>query len=132
MLLLAGCAQQVQVKPDVAAMPDARRPVSEAAAQKAAISYIATAWLKDPAPATFNFRPLTNGAVTLGYGLKESGWFMCGTVVQRAATNGDNKPRVFFAHFDREQPDIVDGAVDFTTGSGLVAHWCADVYGAGS
>lgn len=122
-LLLPGCAEQAKVAPAAADLPPAKRPVSESAAQRAVTAYMVS-WLKNPATPTYTFRPLTSGNVTLGFGLEESGWFMCGTVMQP----GDPGPRTFFAHFDRQQPDIVDGAVEFGPGYGLVSHWCADAY----
>ena len=126
LLLFGGCAEQSQPKLqlDAAGMPAAKKPDSEHAAQQAVVAYMTSAWLKKPGTPTYTFQPLTTGAVTLGFGLQESGWFMCGTVTQP----GDTGPRNFFAHFDRQQPDIVDGAVDFNPGRGLVSHWCADVY----
>lgn len=123
LLLLAGCAEPAKVAPAAPDLPAAQRPASESAAQKAVIAYMVS-WLKKPGEPTYTFRPLTSGSVTLGFGLQESGWFMCGTVMQP----GDPGPRTFFAHFDRQQPDIVDGAVEFGPGYGLVSHWCADAY----
>lgn len=133
---LAACAQDAKAPsaaapetkaPDAAAGPPAKKPSNELAAQRAVTTYLAL-WVKHPETAKFAFRPLATGNVSLGFGLKETGWFMCGTVEQTNAALPDQGRRVFFAHFDPQQPDIIDGAVDFVTGYGLVSHWCAEVY----
>jgi hypothetical protein len=110
--------------------PMARRatpPASEAAAQKAVTEYLPL-WLNGATPVRYSFRPLATGAVNLGFGMREAGYFMCGTVDVRNENGREDRQRVFFAHFDPAQPDLADGAVGEGPTSRLVSGWCAQVY----
>lgn len=137
-LALAGCntvAPAVSTGPtdsDRALMQSAKKPTSQAAAEKAVRSYFEKT-LKDPESARYTYMPMQNGYVDLGgpltSGKREVGWFVCGTVNAKNSYGGYVGQRVFMTHFNRITVDSVDdGAIDSGEYS-IVSRWCQSLYG---